>query len=131
MSDLRSSFGVEQSGERARQESGSSPLAHGQIPSGQPNPKPNHLRPVIDAAIEMLESRRAVGFARYGVPLQTGNGRDFGRDADEEMADWLIYWAGYRIEHGERIRSLLTTIGKQQEEIAALKARLDAAMTQQ
>lgn len=86
---------------------------------------------MIDAAIEMLESRRAVGFARYGVPLQTGNGRDFGRDADEEMADWLIYWAGYRIEHGERIRSLLTTIGKQQEEIAALKARLDAAMTQQ
>lgn len=93
--------------------------------SDQPTPTPNSGPHVIDVAIEMLESRRELGRQRYGTPLQTGNGRDFGRDADEEMADWMIYWAGYRIEHARRIQSLLATIGKQSEQIKALRSELE------
>ena len=89
----------------------------------QPDPIPNNSRPVIDAAIELLESRRAPGLKTYGTLLQAGNGRDFGRDADEELADWLIYWTGYRIEHGNRIRRLLAMIGERQAAIEkAVKA---------
>lgn len=92
--------------------------------SEQDPPKPNNNPHVINAAIDLLEQRREVGFERYKTPLQTGNGRDFGRDADEEIADFIIYWAGYRIEHAKRVREMLITIGKQAEEIKALKAEL-------
>lgn len=90
----------------------------------QPPPSPNNNPHVIDAAIDLLESRRALGRERYKTPLQVGNGRDFGRDADEEMADWLIYWTGYRIEHAARVRALLAMIGRQAEELAALNQSL-------
>jgi len=36
-------------------------------------------------------ARRALGVARYGTPLQRGNGRDEVRDTDEELADALVY----------------------------------------
>lgn len=36
-------------------------------------------------------ARRELGIARYGVPLQRGNGRDTGLDAYEEAADLLAY----------------------------------------
>lgn len=87
----------------------------------QPIPKPNNSPHVIDLAISLIESRREVGRQRYGTPLQIGNGRDFGRDADEEMADWIIYWAGYREEHAKRIRELLAMTGRQSEEIKSLR----------
>ena len=48
------------------------------LPAGDP------LRP-------MCEARRALGIARYGVPLQRGNGRDTGRDLEEEALDLLAY----------------------------------------
>ena len=39
----------------------------------------------------MCEARRALGIRRYGVPLQRGNGRDTGRDLEEEALDLLAY----------------------------------------
>ncbi len=92
----------------------------------QAPPMPNDGPHVIDAAIQMLERRREVGRQRYKTPLQVGNGRDFGRDADEEMADWMIYWAGYRIEHARKVFDLYKLIGIQQTEINALKSELAA-----
>ena len=80
-------------------------------------------RSVVDYAHQLLDERRAVGKERYGVELKLGNGRD-GRDADEEMADWFIYWVGYRIEHAKKIRELYAMIGKQGERIKQLESAL-------
>lgn len=40
---------------------------------------------------ELYEARRALGVARYGTPLQRGNGRDHLRDALEEALDLMAY----------------------------------------
>lgn len=43
------------------------------------------------------EARRALGIARYGRPLQRGNGRSIKRDIHEERLDLAVYlWAGGR-----------------------------------
>lgn len=47
---------------------------------------------------EILLSRREVGIATYGVPLQPHNSRDARRDAIEEVADALIYLWQERME---------------------------------
>jgi len=79
-------------------------------------------KPVVDQAIDLLEARRGLGMRRYSKPLSVeGDGRDFGVEADEEMADWLIYWTGYRIQHQRRVQELLELIGKQAEEIKRLR----------
>lgn len=38
-----------------------------------------------------LWSRKAIGLAEYGTPLQAFNGRDCEKDAIEEMADMICY----------------------------------------
>lgn len=78
-------------------------------------------KPVIDQAIELLEARRDLGTRRYTTPLRVDDGRDFGVEADEEMADWLIYWTAYRIQHARRIQDLLELVGRQAEEIRRLR----------
>ena len=40
---------------------------------------------------ELYGARRALGVARYGTPLQRGNGRDTARDLEEELLDALAY----------------------------------------
>ncbi len=72
----------------------------------QPAPTPNDQPHITDLAIELLRERDALGRERYGTSLQPFNGRDFGRDADEEMADWFQYWIGYRIEQRRKIDAL-------------------------
>jgi len=89
-------------------------------------PTQNDEMPVIEVAVDWLRERSAVGVERYKTLLKPGNGRDFGRDADEEMADWFLYWVGYRIEHARHIRELLALVGKQAEEIKALKCEVAA-----
>lgn len=46
----------------------------------------------------LAHDRRLLGIARYGTPLQRGNGRDMRRDAREEALDLAVYlWAlGWR-----------------------------------
>lgn len=91
----------------------------------QPMPVKNGERPVVDIAVEFLRARSSVGIEHYGTHLQTGNGRDFGQDADEEIADHFLYWIGYRIEHARRVQGLLATIGKLGEENKELRERLE------
>src|SRR5581483_5549078 len=52
---------------------------------------------LIDEAHRLLENRRKLGLERYGKLLTSADPRDFGVEADEELADWLIYWAGHRL----------------------------------
>ncbi len=60
----------------------------------------------IDLAMEMLESRRALGDARYGVPLTADDTRDLAREGWEEAADCLIYLAGARVQQLRKIAVL-------------------------
>lgn len=61
--------------------------------AGNLYPDPGGFRDVfqIDALIEKMRARDALGRDRYGVPLQAGNGRDALRDAFEEAMDLVAY----------------------------------------
>lgn len=72
--------------------------------TSQPPPKPVpggksvHDRAIADALRygynwlgAILRSRRAFGIAKYGDPLQSGNGRNPYLDAIEELADAVAY----------------------------------------
>jgi cytidylate kinase len=54
-------------------------------------PTPNDGRPVWEMVIEDMKARDHVGRARYGTPLQCGNGRDALQDAYEECLDLCVY----------------------------------------
>lgn len=62
-----------------------------QASTEQPAPKANDTEPVWHAVIADMLKRDRVGRARYGVPLQAGNGRDALRDAYEEALDLAVY----------------------------------------
>ena len=57
----------------------------------QPAPVPNETRPVWELVIEDMRARDAQGRARYGTPLQVGNGRDMLADAYQEALDLVVY----------------------------------------
>ena len=99
----------------------------------QPPPVPQaHRRPVWEIVIEHVERRRdekaygsspavnlliadmrdrdAVGRARYGTPLTSGNGRNHLVDALQEQLDACVYLANELDEHGVG-PSTLVTIG--------------------
>lgn len=76
------------------------------IAEEQAMPKPSSGANCLQAAKDLLDRRAAVGLARYGQPLTTGNGRDFERDADEEIGDFLLYYVGMRIEQRARLALL-------------------------
>jgi hypothetical protein len=44
-----------------------------------------------DLVIADIQSRKDFGLAKYGTPLQAGNGRDGLKDAYEEAIDLLVY----------------------------------------
>lgn len=51
-------------------------------------------RAVVAAVARDLLERKAQGLAKYGSPLQTGNGRSFVQDAYEEALDAAAYTRG-------------------------------------
>ena len=57
----------------------------------QPTPKPTQGRPIWETVIEDMRHRDHMGRAKYGVPLQAGNGRDALKDAYEEALDLCVY----------------------------------------
>lgn len=60
-------------------------------PLDQPDPMPNGSRPIWDLVIDDMRERDRVGRARYGTPLQAGNGRDALADAYAEALDLAVY----------------------------------------
>lgn len=54
-------------------------------------PIPNETRPIWDMVVDDMKSRDFVGRAKYGTPLQAGNGRDHLQDAYEEALDMAVY----------------------------------------
>lgn len=57
----------------------------------QPPPFHNDHAIVQDAVIADMQTRKQVGIARYGTPLQPFNGRDALWDAYEEALDLACY----------------------------------------
>lgn len=57
----------------------------------QPAPNSGTGRPIWDLVIEDMKERDHVGRARYGRPLQAGNGRDALVDAYQEALDLAVY----------------------------------------
>jgi hypothetical protein len=62
-----------------------------QRPGDQPLPIPSDSPDVQSMVIDDLIQRRQLGIARYGTPLQPGNGRDAFRDLYEEILDAACY----------------------------------------
>lgn len=54
-------------------------------------PLRNENPAVWDAVIEDMKARDAFGRAKYGTPLQVGNGRDALVDAYQEALDLVVY----------------------------------------
>jgi len=100
--------------------------------SDQPPPKPTGRRPSWDIVISYVEALRhdhgalgvaedvvplvlsdmldrdAVGRARYGMPLTSGNGRDHLIDAYQEQLDACVYLMNELDEHRVGLTTLLT-----------------------
>lgn len=64
------------------------------LPAEQPDPVPNESGSIQQLVIADMAKREKVGIARYGTPLQVGNGRDMLRDAYEEALDLAVYLRG-------------------------------------
>lgn len=70
--------------------------------STQPNPTPSTgdvWQELIDAESagplrDAMIARRELGIARYGTPLQRGNGRNMTLDASQEALDGMAYAQG-------------------------------------
>jgi hypothetical protein len=56
--------------------------------------------------IEAFEHQNAKGKRDYGTVLQTHNGRDFGVDALQELADVVNYLGGLIMEHNEALMDI-------------------------
>lgn len=61
------------------------------LTEAQPPPVGNNGRPVWELVVDDMRERDAVGRKRYGVPLQTNNGRDALIDAYQEALDLCVY----------------------------------------
>ena len=73
----------------------------------QPQPPPVHGKDsVTDAVIEDLQKRREGGLVKYGMELQTWNGRSFLVDAYQELLDAALYIRGELMEQGDRSLAL-------------------------
>ncbi len=57
----------------------------------QPAPEPTTGRPIWELVVEDMTARDQLGRRRYGVPLQTHNGRDALIDAYQEALDLCVY----------------------------------------
>jgi hypothetical protein len=54
-----------------------------------------------------LDAREAVGVRRYGLSLETFNGRDACRDLEEELLDGIVYAKQVRLEYFAVVEALL------------------------
>jgi hypothetical protein len=72
---------------------------------------------LVDQAKDLLERRRAVGRKSYtdATDLSVEHAKDFGPEADEELADWFIYWLGYRHRHKLEVRKLHERVARLEE----------------
>ena len=57
----------------------------------QPRPEASSARPTWELVIEDMRERDHAGRAKYGLPLQPGNGRDSLVDAYQEALDLCVY----------------------------------------
>lgn len=57
----------------------------------QPPPAHNDKPSIHDLVIADMKARKAMGLAKYGTPLQAGNGRDALMDAYQEALDLCMY----------------------------------------
>lgn len=72
----------------------------------QPPPIKNENPALWDLVIDDMRSRDRVGQERYGVRLQTHNGRDFLVDLMQEQLDGIVYLKGLQEELKELGREL-------------------------
>lgn len=66
------------------------PWCQAEHPS-QPPPKANDSEPVWELVVKDMQRRDHFGRAKYGTPVQAGNGRDALQDAYEEILDAAVY----------------------------------------
>jgi hypothetical protein len=74
-----------------------------------------------DELLVLMRARDDLGAARYGVRLQSHNGRDAMRDAMEEALDLRVYLENLRMEHPESLEA-----GMMADEVTYLCLRLVA-----
>ena len=77
---------------------------------GQPLPTAGEADVLQDLARTLpveLATRRDLGVRRYGRSLQTWNGRDVGRDLQDELLDALAYARQGQLEREDLERALL------------------------
>lgn len=83
----------------------------------QPLPEPNGTPHIHNAVADDLMARQKVGIARYGQPLQAGNGRDPSQDAYEEVLDLAVYLKQTNIEMEQMRQELVIA----QDRLAAVE----------
>lgn len=76
----------------------------------QPLPTPGAASVFAEVRAD-LDRREATGIQRYGESLQTFNGRDMGRDLEDELLDALVYTKGVRMQYRAVVEALIT-LGK-------------------
>jgi hypothetical protein len=80
------------------------------------------------AAHARVDGREAIGIKRYRFSLQTFNGRDAGRDLEEELLDALAYATQARLERQELDRRLADAL-EQLRRVDALRLAAEADLT--
>ena len=46
----------------------------------------------MSRALDVLHERKAFGLEKYGVVLHADNGRDYVKDVDDELCDFVVYF---------------------------------------
>ena len=75
--------------------------------------QPTITQKVLTSLKKVLEEQDEKGIIKYGVPLDSTYNYDWGRMADEEMADYLKYRECERQEKERTVRLLETAIKEQ------------------
>lgn len=88
-----------------------------------PNDQPNCQQAYMDWVNEAAPERMALGLKRYGTLLQPFNGRDFVRDAFDELFDLSVYMHGVRMERDAMLELLYSVATMEQSEVGDLRRR--------
>lgn len=91
----------------------------------QPTPVATDERPTVDAVIEDLKIRKAMGIQKYGVPLQPSNDRDSLQDAYEEACDLTLYLKN-EIRLRESLAADLASLRAENKSLSDRNKRLEA-----
>lgn len=79
------------------------------------------LRDLARDLPELILGRRDVGVEKYGRPLQAHNGRDAGRDLEEELLDAFAYARQIQVERRDLEIRLITARGTATEAVNTLQ----------